>query len=912
MTLEGRDRARSRKERKQERSVPPAIPLWEAPPESRPKKRRKRRASRTTGSAGGASAGRPGTTSPARPGASRTRKPAGVSLEEWQIALRREFGVQQNFGMKNIGNDPVFSEFIIENPDTGGTYRVAIRGILPGSNYCSCKDFSVNTLGTCKHIEFALARLRAVRGAGKAFEKGFTPPYSSVSLRYGMDRKVIFQAGTECPAALEVLAKNYFDAEGVLGPYKFRLFDEFLRKASKIGHDLRCYEDAIGHIARVRDQARLREMVDRAFPRGAKDAGFRDLLKVALYPYQREGALFAARAGRSILADEMGLGKTIQAIAACEILARHAGIERVLVVCPASLKYQWKGEIEKFVGRSALVIEGLQPARQALYRDSAFYKIVNYDVVHRDRDAIRQWSPDLIILDEAQRIKNWKTRLAQSVKQLESPYAIVLTGTPLENRLEELHSIVEFIDRFQLGPRFQFLHEHQVTDEAGMVVGYRELAKIGRTLAPILLRRTKREVLQDLPERLEKNFFVDMTSEQMKLHEENRETVARIVAKWRRVHFLSETDQRILMTSLQNMRMSCNSTFLLDRSTDYGHKCDELMALLGEIFEDPEAKAVVFSQWLGTHELIVRRLKGNGWGYAYLHGGVPSARRKDLLRRFHEEPDCRLFLSTEAGGVGMNLQCASAVINMELPWNPAVLEQRIGRVHRLGQRRPVRVVNFIATGAIEHGMLSLLGFKKSLFAGVLDGGQDEVFLGGSRLTRFMESVEKATGDIPRVEVTETAGPAAAEITEMAAAAGAIDEIEKALGAEAGRAEPMGGRAGEGGGRAEEGPRGGVVGVGEAGGIEAKPARLPAKDPWAELATAGLAFLEKLGEALSTGHPLSPPLGEGKGEGASGAPGGIPPVLLERDEAGRSYLKLPAPDPGTLKKLADVLYKLSGR
>jgi SNF2 family DNA or RNA helicase len=283
-----------------------------------------------------------------------------------------------------------------------------------------------------------------------------------------------------------------------------------------------------------------------------------------------------------------------------------------------------------------------------------------------------------------------------------------------------------------------------------MVVGYKELGKINQTLSSILLRRTKREVLSELPERLEKNFFVNMTREQLKHHEENAETVARIVAKWRRFKFLSETDQRILMIALQNMRMSCNSTYLLDRITDYGHKCDELMELLHDLLGDPDAKAVVFSQWLGTHELIVRRLDGNGWGYAYLHCGVPSSKRKDLVKRFREDPHCRLFLSTEAGGVGMNLQCASAVINMDLPWNPAVLEQRIGRVHRLGQRRPVRVVNFVASGTIEHGMLSLLGFKKSFFAGVLDGGQDEVFLGGSRLKRFMESVERATTSIPQV------------------------------------------------------------------------------------------------------------------------------------------------------------------
>jgi hypothetical protein len=281
----------------------------------------------------------------------------------------------------------------------------------------------------------------------------------------------------------------------------------------------------------------------------------------------------------------------------------------------------------------------------------------------------------------------------------------------------------------------------------------------------------------------------------------------------------------------------------------------------------------------------VRRLAGNGWGYAYLHGGVPSAKRKDLVQRFSEDPDCRLFLSTEAGGVGMNLQCASAVINMELPWNPAVLEQRIGRVHRLGQRRPVRVVNFIASGAIEHGMLSLLGFKKSLFAGVLDGGQDEVFLGGTRLTHFMESVEKATGATPRVEVTDTAPPAAE-----------IDEIEKVLGAE--------GVAG-----AVLGAEGIAAAAPGAEGITAAPAPPPAKDPWAELATAGLTFLDKLGEALSAGAGEVPSPGAG---GKAGAPGGMPPVLIESDEAGRTYLKLPAPDPDTLKKLADILYKLSGR
>ncbi|MFO8058297.1 MAG: DEAD/DEAH box helicase [bacterium] len=792
----------------------------------------------------------------------RTRKPSNMTVEEWQIALRREFSEVQEFKMKNIGEEPIFSEFLVENPETGGAYKVAIRGEGPGINYCSCPDFAVNTLGTCKHIEFVLARLRKKRGAKKAFREGHQSPYSSVYLRYGAQRKVMFKPGIECPATLKDLAGRYFDKEGVLTPEGFSRFDEFMKKAGKIKHELRCYEDALQYIAHIRDSNHLRERVDKAYPRGGQGTELKSLLKVPMYSYQRKGALFAARQGRSIIADDMGLGKTIQAIAACEILARLAGIERVLVVCPASLKHQWQTEIERFTDRSAMVIEGGLAARERLYETESFYKLCNYELIYRDRDFIKQWSPDMIILDEAQRIKNWKTRTAQSVKQLESPYAIVLTGTPLENRLEELHSIVEFVDRFHLGPRFRFLHEHQVTDEFGKVVGYKNLSRISETLSPILIRRTKDEVLKELPERLEKKYFVGMTPEQMKHHEENKETVGRIVAKWRRYGFLSETDQRVLLTALQFMRMSCNSTYLLDKRTDHGYKADELMGLLSDIFEDPKAKVVVFSQWLGTHELIIRRLEENGWDYAFLHGGVPSKKRKDLIQRFRDNKNCRLFLSTEAGGLGMNLQNASAVINMDMPWNPAVLDQRIGRVHRLGQHQPVRVVNFVADHTIEHGMLSLLSFKKSLFSGVLDGGQDEVFLGGSRLKRFMETVEKATGSIPE-------GPAVPAELPPSAQQAAEEEL------------------------ATE---------------EKKPAAAasPAEQAWAEVASAGLAFLDKLGQAMNEQNQPGP-----QQESKTDSPLGFAQGFVEQDEAGRSFFKLPMPEPETLKKFADLLYKVSG-
>jgi len=802
---------------------------------------------------------------------SRTHKPDDMTLEQWQIALRHEFGQEQKFKLENLGEEPIFSEFRITNPASGGVYRVAIRGEAPGINYCSCPDYAVNTLGTCKHIEFTLAALRRKRGGKAALARGFKPLFSEIYLRYGLKREVVFVPATECPAVLRTLAAKYFDADFLLKPEAYARFDTFLREASHIArqanHELRCYEDTIDFIAQVRDQAWRLARIAQAFPQEIESPAFKDLLKISLYPYQRQGALFAARAGRCLLADDMGLGKTIQAIAASEILARTGGIERVLIVCPTSLKHQWESEIAKFTDRTAQVVEGSLATRETAYTSDTFFKITNYDVIHRDAEAIRRWAPDLIVLDEAQRIKNWKTRAARTVKRLPSEHAIVLTGTPLENRLEELHSIVEFVDRRRLGPTFRFLAEPQLVDEVGMVIGYRNLSEIARTLEPILLRRTKQKVLRELPERLDKTFFVPMTPQQQKHHEENQEIVARIVAKWRRYRFLSEADQRRLMIALQNMRMACNSTWLLDHKTDYGVKADELATQIEEIFEREDAKVVVFSQWLRTHELLQRRFDARRWNHVFFHGGVPGPQRKDLVERFKEDPDCRLFLATDAGGVGLNLQHASVVVNMDQPWNPAVLEQRIGRVHRLGQHRPVSVFNYVAQGTIEHGMLSLIDFKKSVFAGVLDEGSDEVFLGGSRLKNFMDTVERASSGIPpAMPPQEAPDPAFEEIVSEAQ----MDTETR-------------------------------------GETTDQPA---AEGAWAELATAGLTFLEKLGQALQGSRT--------GGSGATTAPStqsspniGLSETLLVRDErTGQPCLRLPLPKPEVLQNIADLLGKLA--
>jgi superfamily II DNA or RNA helicase len=692
------------------------------------------------------------------PKLSRTHKPAEMSLEDWQRELRKQFGQAQTFLLKNVGDHPVFSEFQITNPESKSSYRLLIRGDDLGDNFCSCGDFATNALGTCKHLEFTLAKLRKRHGKN-ALSSGFQPEYSEMYLHYGNRREVRFRAGSAINSKLAREASKYFDDECVLLPNAIDTVDQFLAAAAEAEHEVRCRDDVKQYLAERRDAESRKTILDKAFPRGAKSPALKTLMKVPLYEYQAEGALFAARAGLCLIGDEMGLGKTIQALAGTEIMAQHFGVERVLILCPTSLKHQWQREIGKFTDRSAQVISGLRPQREQQFREPGGIKILNYDTVHVDLDLIAEWAPDLVILDEAQRIKNWSTRVARSVKKIASPYAIVLTGTPLENRLEELVSIVQFVDRFRLGPTYRLLHEHQLTDDVGKVTGYKDLDKLGATLAPILLRRKKDLVADQLPGRLDQTIFVPMTDEQRVLHAENKDNVARIVQKWRKFRFLSEVDKQRLMICLQNMRMACDSSFLLGTPEDHSTKPEEFMTLLGEILETPDAKVVVFSQWMRMHELIIKRLKKRGIGHVVFHGGVAGKDRGALVDRFRDDPECRVFLSTDAGGVGLNLQFASTVVNLDLPWNPAVLEQRIGRCHRLGQRRPVQVVNFVSQGTIEHGMLDVLKFKKSLFAGILDGGEKDVSFGGSRLTKFMETVEQTTASIPQAPAAEPPAPA---------------------------------------------------------------------------------------------------------------------------------------------------------
>ncbi len=670
-----------------------------------------------------------------------SHKPMDMTEDEWQIALRKQIAVKEIFGITNIGYEEVYSDYNVHSAKSNKIYKVAIRSEDNKLNYCSCFDFKTNQLGTCKHIEAVWAKIKKKRGIKPLIKEVPAISYTSMFISYAGMQKVKLRIGTENAKQFKEWAKKYFTGNYTLLPQSYDKIDVLLQEAQAIHPTFRCYDDALQRILEVREKHKRQQLAE-------NEDILEDVVAAKLFPYQQKGVLFAFKAGRAILADEMGLGKTLQAIAWAMLMRKETNTEKAVIVCPTSLKYQWKSEIEKFTDGKATVtvVEGNLTARMRLYEtDESFFKIVSYHVAGSDWKYINEMQPDIIILDEAQRIKNWRTKTSFNIKQLQSPYALVLTGTPLENKIEELYSIVQFVNPLLLGSLYKFLSAHALTDdETGKVTGYKALNEIGEQLSDILIRRRKKEVLMQLPKRMDKNLFVPMTPIQAEMHSEYQEIVAKLVHKWRRMRFLSEQDRQKLMVTLNLMRMVCDSTYIVDQETNHQTKLNELFNILEEILAIEGEKIVVFSQWERMTRLVANELTAKGVGFEHLHGGVPGNKREKLFTNFNNDPQCRIFLSTDAGGVGLNLQSAAYLINLDIPWNPAVLEQRIGRIYRMGQKKNVSIINLVSQDTIEHGMLARLKFKATLAEGVLDNGDDCIFLGEDRFKAFMETVEEIT------------------------------------------------------------------------------------------------------------------------------------------------------------------------
>lgn len=673
-------------------------------------------------------------------------------LEKRALAERQERARKEKMTLESLADTP-WSDYLVTNASSGKTYRLALRGFERGASYCSCPDYRRNTLGTCKHILFALEQIKA-RFPAQVLKTPYQIKEVALYLHYGRAIELRLLMPQDLGGEEKALLAPIADA--AITDMKDLL--RRIKALEDLGTVVHIYPDAEECIEqqlyRLRVQARVAEI--------RKDPAHHplrcELLKVPMLPYQLDGVAFAVGAGRAILADDMGLGKTIQGIGMAELLARDADIARVLVVTPASLKSQWSLEVKRFTNRSVQLISGPSKERTAQYGQGAFFTICNYEQVLRDILAVEKVAWDLIILDEGQRIKNWEAKTARVIKGLRSRFALVLSGTPLENRLEELFSVVEFIDDTRLGPAFRFYHRHRVLSEGGKVLGYRNLDELRERLKPVLLRRTRQQVLQELPPRTTEIRRIVPTDEQMELHEHHKRIVSLVIKK----PYLNEMDLIRLQKALLMCRMVANGTFLVDKQAP-GHssKLRELDELIAQCLSEDGRKVVLFSEWTTMLDLIEPLLQKHRAGYVRLDGSVPQKKRQALVHAFQKDPACAFFITTNAGSTGLNLHAANTVINVDLPWNPAVLEQRIARVHRMGQKRPVQVFILVSQGTLEESLLNTLSAKQDLSLAVLDGAADvsEVAL-SSGIEQLKARMEILLGAQPETPLDETQHQAA--------------------------------------------------------------------------------------------------------------------------------------------------------
>ena len=411
------------------------------------------------------------------------------------------------------------------------------------------------------------------------------------------------------------------------------------------------------------------------------------------FPFQLDGMAFLMPRHGAVLADEMGLGKSMQAISSIRLLVRSGEARRVLVVCPKGLVSNWTRELADWAPELVVaVVEGDPQRRRWQWTlPDVPVKVANYEVLVRDRDLVAELglSFDLVVLDEAQRIKNRASQTSEAVRSVARRRSWALTGTPVENSADDLVGIFEFVAPGQI-------HERMAPRAMGAAV------------ADHVLRRTKDKVLQDMPPRLNRDERIELTAEQRETYRRaEEEGVLRLADMGR------EATIRHVFELVLRLKQICN----FDTATGESAKLDCLQAELEEV-QASGRKALVFSQWVET---LGRLREGLGrFGALEYHGGMSTAARDEAIRRFrHEKRHSVLLLSYGAGAVGLNLQFSQYVFLFDRWWNPAVEDQAINRAHRIGAVGAVTVTRFLSADTIEERIDEVLRRKRDLSDAIL-------------------------------------------------------------------------------------------------------------------------------------------------------------------------------------------------
>lgn len=479
-----------------------------------------------------------------------------------------------------------------------------------------------------------------------------------------------------------------------------------------------------------------------------------------LYPFQQEGVKHLVRCGRGIVADQMGLGKTPTAIGACEslsIILKKKPL-RVLVVTLASVKDQWGREIKKFCNRDAVVLQKVSDYKKysdmikEKKEDNVSYLVVNYESLVKYFDKLKSLDFDVLVLDEVQKLKSDETIAWSNVYNLRIPYVFALSGTLLENNFDDVYSVMRIVDMNVLGPQWEFDWKYKNVSYFGdRPKGYKNINELRKSLRPYIIRRKTEDVLAGLlMDMKEEKIYVDMSPMQIKRHDFHLSIAQEIAAKMSngRLYTSIQASSIALIANFLRCRQAASDIRLVfseDKRTEkileiIPPKFLELEKLIRQKCINENKKILVFTEFEEQQKLISSYLESElSIKPTILNGSVPTKLRSSLIENFENDPSERVFLSTDAGGTGLNLQFMSDIIHFDIPWNPAKVDQRNGRCYRLGQKNDVNIYYLIAKRSIEEALDHVLDSKRAMRYSVLDVDSESDEIGNKSIIKiFME------------------------------------------------------------------------------------------------------------------------------------------------------------------------------
>jgi SNF2 family DNA or RNA helicase len=497
--------------------------------------------------------------------------------------------------------------------------------------------------------------------------------------------------------------------------------DELVAMSERTGRGLRVHPLAVAPVAQllgssqVEADAAWQRQVERFSVVGTEPT-VPSTLRAELRPYQLEGFRWLVRLSQwgagGCLADDMGLGKTLQAIA---LFLHRASAGPGLVVAPTSVVPNWVDEVQRFAP-TLRVRTFAGPMRAKELNDLGPFDLLvtSYGVLQVDVDSLAKVEFATAVLDEAQVIKNPDTKRARAAGRLKAKLRVATTGTPIENRLADLHSIFAFINPDLLGSADRFEARFSRPIERGHDVHAR--ARLRRLVSPFILRRTKTQVLSELPARTEVTLRVPLELEETALYEAIRSEALAALAGGD----AAPGRMQLLAAIMRLRRAASNARLVLPESRAPSAKLAALADILDDLLPN-QHKLLVFSQFVGHLALVKELLDGRQISYQYLDGSTPMAARKVAIDRFQAGDGDVFLISLKAGGFGLNLTAADYVIHMDPWWNPAVEDQASDRAHRIGQSRPVTIYRLVAQNTIEDRILQLHHRKRELATGILEG-----------------------------------------------------------------------------------------------------------------------------------------------------------------------------------------------